>query len=146
MSPCLVSISSLEQSSQGQALSWALPAPASPPGPSDPFVFHSHTHLPLLCCLPLILYSLSSPPPFFPSSLLSLLCPFPDCPPPLSPLWFPLLLFLLSITLSLCISIFPSLHSPLQAPTGALCVPKLCGWQPESTPPHPPNTRPAWQV
>ena len=108
MSPCLVSISSLEQSSQGQALSWALPAPASPPGPSDPFVFLSHTHLPLLCCLPLILYSLSSPPPFFPSSLLSLLCPFPDCPPPLSPLWFPLLLFLLSITLSLSLSFPPS--------------------------------------
>lgn len=44
------------------------------------------------------------------------------------------------------VSIFPSLNTPPPpAPTGALCVSRLCGWQPESTPPHPP-TRPAWQV
>lgn len=77
----LVSISSLEQSSQGQALSWALPAPASPPGPSDPFVFLTHSPPPPMLSPP-IRYSLSSPPPFFPSSLLSLLCPFPDSPRP----------------------------------------------------------------
>ena len=63
----LVSISSLEQSSQGQALSWALPAPASPPGPSDPFVFLTHSPPPPMLS-PLIRYSLSSPPPFFPTA------------------------------------------------------------------------------
>lgn len=113
----LVSISSLEQSSQGQALSWALPAPASPPGPSDPFVFLTHSPPPPMLSPP-IRYSLSSPPPFFPSSLLSLLCPFPDSPRP-SPRPFSTLVpsppfpaLYHSLSLSLCISIFPSLHSP----------------------------------
>lgn len=137
----LVSISGM--SSQGQTLSGAFSALASPHSPSDPFVSLSLTHStsPLLCCVCLfIFYFLSFPLSFsapssglFPFSLLSL--------------WFPTLPFL-TLYHSLSVSIFPSLHppphhtSPNRRPLCPEALRVAAGIYSSPTP----NTHPAWQV
>lgn len=98
----------------------------------------SLTGSPPTLTLYLPLYTLVSFSPFLlPSSpFSSLLLPLASLFPPLSPLTGSLSsLSLLSFSLSLSFPPFP----PPPTPTGALCVQKLCGWQPESTPPHPPT-------
>ena len=144
-----VSISGL--SSQGQALSLALSAPASPSPsrPSDPFVFLSPTHLPLLRCLPL--YTLLS---LFSSSLLPLWFPSLSSLPFLPDSLFPL--FLLSLVpsslscaraLSLPLSLsFPPFTTPHPSPNRSPLCPEALRVAAGIYSSPPPNTHPAWQV
>lgn len=107
-------------SSQGQAL----PAQASPTSP--PTLLSCPHLLPpavFLCTLFLL--------PALDTALLSLDSPF--CLSSEVPL--PLLRPFFCLTLCLYLSLPPTTPTP----TGALCVLKLRGWQPESTPPHPPT-------
>lgn len=139
----LVSISSLDQSSQSQTLSWALPAPASfrslclslTNSPHPSMLSTSYTQLSLLLpSSPLVYFFLfcapsqPSPPTF------SSLVPSPP---------FPALYHSLSLSLYLYLSL-PSLP-PTKPNRSPLCPEALrvaAGIY--SSPP--PNTRPAWQV
>lgn len=140
----LVSISSLEQSSQGQTLSWALPAPASfrslclslTYSPPPPMLSASYTQLSLL--LP------SSPLVYF---FLFCAASQPSPPPPLFLLSGSLSSLSCSLSLSLSVYLYLSLPSlpPTKSNRSPLCPQALrvaAGIY--SSPP--PNTRPAWQV